>query len=154
MYVLDASAFIEGVDPDGPTASIPAVREELTDSSRYRYEALEGAGMRVHVPDSATLDRVHQVARETGDRDALSETDRRVLAAALELDAVVVTDDYAIQNVAEALDLGVESVARDDIDEQREWIYQCQGCGREFEDDHDRCPICGTELERKNPSNG
>ncbi|MFW6436800.1 MAG: NOB1 family endonuclease [Halococcoides sp.] len=151
MYLLDASAFIEGVDPGDPKASIPAVRDELTDSSRYRYEALEGAGMRVHVPNSDTLDRVRRVARETGDRDALSETDRRVLAAALELDAVVVTDDYSIQNVADALDLVVESVARDDIDEAREWIYQCQGCGREFDDHHERCPICGTGLERKNP---
>ncbi|MFW6436647.1 MAG: NOB1 family endonuclease [Halococcoides sp.] len=154
MYLLDASAFIEGVEPGEPTASVPAVREELTGSSRYRFEALEGAGMRVHVPDRETIGRVRRAAADTGDRDALSGADERVLAAALELEAVVVTDDYAIQNVADSIGLAVQSVARDDIDEARDWLFQCQGCGREFEDDHDRCPVCGTALARKNPSNG
>jgi UPF0271 protein len=63
-----------------------------------------------------------------------------------------VTDDYAMQNVAEKLEVPVEVINQDGITEQREWTFQCQGCGREFDENHDRCPICGSELSRKNPA--
>jgi UPF0271 protein len=152
MYVLDASAFIHGYDPDGETATVPAVRSELEDESAYRYDALEGGGMYVHVPDDATRDRVRRAAAETGDREALSGTDADLLAAAVELDATLVTDDYAMQNVADRLGVAVEAVAREGIDERRDWTFQCRGCGREFDEDRDRCPVCGSDLTRKNPS--
>ncbi|MFC7046978.1 NOB1 family endonuclease [Halobacteriaceae archaeon GCM10025711] len=153
MYVLDTSAFIHEFDTDEPVATVPEVREELQDASGYRYDAMEGSGMHVQIPDEMTLDTVRSAARQTGDLAELSATDVRVLAAALELDATVVTDDYDIQNVAESLDLSVSVIAQDGITEHREWTFQCQGCGREFDEHHDRCPICGTGLARKNPSN-
>ncbi|PSQ16462.1 DNA-binding protein [Halobacteriales archaeon QS_8_69_26] len=153
MYVLDASAFIHEYRPSDDAASVPAVREELEDESAYRYDAMEGAGMHVHVPDDPVLDRVRRAADETGDRAELSETDARLVAAALELDATLVTDDYAMQNVAEHLGVPVEVIAREGIEEKREWLFQCQGCGRTFDEDRDRCPVCGADLARKNPSN-
>lgn len=152
MFVLDASAFIDEYDPDGEVATIPAVREELKSGAGYRYEAMEGAGMHVHIPNEGAISRVKQVARSTGDLEELSRTDLRLLAAATELDGTLVTDDYAMQNVAESLDLPVESIATDGIEEHRDWHFQCQGCGREFEQRHERCPICGASLARKNPS--
>ncbi|PSP91777.1 DNA-binding protein, partial [Halobacteriales archaeon QS_1_68_44] len=96
-------------------------------------------------------ERVERAARETGDAETLSRTDVRLLAAAFELDARLVTDDYAMQNVAEKLDVGVEVVAQEGIDERRDWDFQCQGCGRTFDDHRDRCAICGSDLERKRP---
>ena len=154
MYVLDATAFIEGyqVDDGAPTATIPRVRDELKDASAYRFDAMEGSGMHIQIPGDPALDRVRTVARNTGDLDVLSETDVRLLAATLELDGTLVTDDYAIQNVAEALDLGVDVISQEGIAEQRDWHFQCQGCGREFDDHRERCPICGSPLSRKNPT--
>ncbi|MFB6176196.1 MAG: DNA-binding protein, partial [Halobaculum sp.] len=32
------------------------------------------------------------------------------------------------------------------------WSFQCVGCGREFDENRDRCPICGSDLNRKNPA--
>lgn len=152
MHVLDASAFIHGYDTDDRTASIPAVGEELEGEHAFRFQAKAGGDMLIHVPSEPELDRVRRAARRTGDRGELSETDTRLLAVAAELDGTVVTDDYAIQNVAEALTVPVEPIARDGIDEHREWIFQCRGCGRKFDDDRDRCPICGSDLTRKNPA--
>jgi UPF0271 protein len=63
-----------------------------------------------------------------------------------------VTDDYAMQNVTEKLGVAVEAIAREGITEQREWHFQCAGCGREFEEEHERCPVCGSDLTRKNPA--
>jgi len=152
MNVLDASAFINEYHTDEEIATIPLVREELEDESAYRFDALEGSGMHLHIPDAETVEQIRRAAGETGDRETLSRTDIRLIAAAFELDGRLVTDDYAMQNVAEKLDIDVEVIARDGIEEQREWLFQCQGCGREFDDNHDRCPICGSPLSKKNPS--
>ncbi|MHB9287847.1 NOB1 family endonuclease [Halobacteriales archaeon Cl-PHB] len=152
MYILDSSAFINEYHTDEPISTVPLVREELEDESAYRFDALEGSGMHLHIPDDETVERIERAARETGDFAELSETDIRLVAAAFELDGRLVTDDYAMQNVAEKLGVAVEVIARDGIDEQRDWLFQCAGCGREFEENHDRCPVCGSELTRKNPA--
>ena len=149
MRVLDSSAFIRGYETDGPTATVPRVREELNDESGFRFDALQGGGMRVHVPDSESVDRVMQAAAQSGDRGELSETDVRLVAAAFELDATLVTDDYAMQNVAERLGIAVETIGREGITEEREWRFQCVGCGRTFDSNEGRCPICGSDLTRK-----
>jgi UPF0271 protein len=149
VKVLDASAFIRDSEPEGRIATVPEVREELADDSGYRFEALAGGGMTVHVPDEPALARVRDAARASGDHDELSETDRRLLATALELDATLVTDDYAVQNVAARLDVPVEPVERDAIAEERSWQFQCQGCGRTFDEDPGRCPVCGSDCSRK-----
>ena len=152
MHILDSSAFINEYHTDERVATIPLVREELEDESAYRFDAMEGSGMHLHIPDNETVERIERAARETGDLEELSRTDVRLVAAAFELDGRLVTDDYAMQNVAEKLDVPVEVIDREGITDQRAWSFQCQGCGREFDDHHDRCPVCGSELSRKNPA--
>ncbi|AAV47910.1 NOB1 family endonuclease [Haloarcula sp. JP-Z28] len=152
MYVLDSSAFINEYHTDEQIATIPLVREELEDEAAYRFDALEGSGMHLHIPEDNTVERIERAASETGDLAELSATDIRLIAAAFELDSRLVTDDYAMQNVAEKLDVAVEVIAREGISEQREWLFQCAGCGREFDENRDRCPICGSSLSRKNPA--
>jgi len=152
MFILDSSAFINEFHTEETIASVPLVREELEDESAYRFDALEGSGMHLHIPDGETVERIERAARETGDFEELSRTDIRLIAAAFELDGSLVTDDYAMQNVAEKLNVTVEVIDRDGIEEQRVWTFQCQGCGREFDDQHDRCPVCGSALSRKNPA--
>jgi UPF0271 protein len=152
MQILDTSAFIHEYSTDERTASIPMVQEELEGEHAFRFDAMEGSGMHIQVPAEGAVETVRRAATETGDADELSDTDIRLLAAAFELDATLVTDDYAMQNVAEHLDIDVEVIARDGITEQREWRFQCAGCGREFDENRDRCPICGSELTRKNPA--
>lgn len=152
MHVLDASAFIHEYHTDDKVATVPQVREELEDESGYRFDALEGSGMHLHIPDTGTVESVERAARETGDLSELSTTDVRLIATAFELDGRLVTDDYAMQNVADRLGVDTEVVARDGIDDQREWEFQCQGCGRVFDQNRDRCRVCGSDLARKNPS--
>ena len=151
MHVLDSSAFINEYTTSERIATIPLVRDELEDEAGYRFDALEGSGMRIHIPDPETVERIKRAARETGDEETLSRTDVRLLATAFELDATLVTDDYAMQNVAEKLDITVDVIAQEGIDERRDWEFQCQGCGRIFDENRERCEICGSDLERKRP---
>ena len=152
MNLLDSSAFINEYHTDEDIATIPLVKEELEGEAAFRFDALEGSGMYLHIPEENTVERIERAARETGDLAELSETDVRLVAATFELDGRLVTDDYAMQNVAEKLDVSVEVIAREGISQQREWLFQCAGCGREFDENHDRCPICGSDLSRKNPA--
>jgi UPF0271 protein len=152
MHVLDSSAFIHEYHTSEEMASVPAVEAELEGESAYRFDAMEGAGMHIHIPADNTVETIERAAVETGDGEELSDTDVRLVAAAFELDGTLVTDDYAMQNVAEHLGVVVEAIARDGITEQRDWRFQCQGCGREFDDHRERCPICGSDLSRKNPA--
>ena len=152
MHVLDTTAFITEYHTADDTATVPSVRDELEGESVYRYDAMEGADMYVHLPEGGTTERVRRAAENTGDGAVLSDTDVSLLAAAFELDATLVTDDYAMQNIASRLDVNAEVIAQDGIAEERDWSFQCQGCGREFDENKERCPICGSDLSRKNPS--
>ena len=152
MFILDTSAFINEYHTTEQVATVPLVRDELEGESAYRYDALEGAGMHIHIPNEETIETIERAARESGDFSELSETDVRLIATAFELDATLVTDDYAMQNVASRLEIAIDLIDQEGIEEQRSWIFQCQGCGREFDEEHERCPICGTGLARKNPT--
>ena len=152
MQILDTSAFIHEYSTDERTASIPMVQEELEGEHAFRFDAMEGSGMHIHIPAEGTVEKVTRAATETGDAAELSDTDVRLLAAAFELDGTLVTDDYAMQNVADKLAVTVDVIAQEGITEQRDWTFQCAGCGREFDENRDRCPICGSDLSRKNPA--
>ena len=152
MLVLDSSFFIEDADvPDEATATVPGVRDELEDASRFRFDAAVGKGARVETPSDGAVRAVREAARETGDASVLSGVDVRLVALAYDEEATLVTDDYAMQNVASRLGVGARGVGKERIEEERDWRYQCQGCGR-VHDESGRCRVCGSETTRKNPS--
>jgi UPF0271 protein len=152
LLVLDSPFFIEDRSLDDERAlSTPGVRDELEDASRFRFDAVVGEGMRVETPSEESVTAVYEAARETGDASVLSDVDARLVALAYEEDATLVTDDYAMQNVASRLGVETRGAGKDEIQEERDWRYQCAGCGRVY-DDPGRCRVCGSETTRKNPS--
>lgn len=152
MLVLDSPFFIEDRSLDDEQAlSTPGVRDELEDASRFRFDAVVGEGMRVETPSDEAVTAVREAARETGDASVLSDVDVRLVALAYEEDATLVTDDYAMQNVASRLGVETRGAGKDEIQEERDWRYQCAGCGRVY-DESGRCRVCGSETTRKNPS--
>jgi UPF0271 protein len=153
VLVLDSSFFIEdrSLEGDEDALSLPGVRDELEDASRFRFDATVGQGMRLETPSDEAVREVRGAARETGDASVLSGTDIRLVALACDEDATLVTDDYAMQNVASRLGVGSRGIGKKRIDEERDWRYQCAGCGRVY-DEKKRCGVCGSETTRKNPS--
>ena len=151
MIVPDSSFFIERRSLDEDAVTLPEVRDELEDTSRFRFDAATGKGMRLEIPSDETVRRVTNAAEETGDASVLSETDVRLVALAYEEEATLVTDDYAMQNVASHLGVETRGAGKEEIEEERDWRYQCAGCGRVY-DEKKRCEVCGSETTRKNPS--
>ena len=146
-YVLDASFFFSGLTLEGELFTPPSVAEELADlRSRGRLEALLAAGLSICSPSGESMDRVTRAAEETGDAPRLSAADRDVIALALDLDATVVTDDYALQNVALFLGLSVRGILQGKA-RPRRWKFRCTGCHRRYSS-AGTCPECGSPLKR------
>mgnify|MGYP000022827633 CR=1 FL=1 len=152
MIVPDSSFFIEHRSLSEESAvTLPEVRDELEDTSRFRFDAAVGEGMRLETPSDEAVRAVRDAAKDTGDASVLSETDTRLIALAHDEEATLVTDDYAMQNVASRLGLETRGAGKDEIEEERDWRYQCVGCGRVY-DEKKPCEVCGSETTRKNPS--
>lgn len=143
--VADASVFIWGKMPEGELITVPAVENELRD---LRSKALFGiSGVRVESPSNQALKRARKAAQETGDIRVLSSADLEVLAKAIEYEATVATDDYALQNVALHLGLKIEPIGQPAIKRKLKRRQRCHACGETF--DGEACPDCGTPAKKR-----
>ena len=125
---------------------------------RFRA-AVENGRLIVRIPTEESLQIVEVSATTSGDTFFLSETDKQVLAIASEMKKThstkLVTDDYAIQNVATKLGIEFVSLATYGIRRLLEWIRYCPACRREYRAEYKStiCTVCGTELKRKPKKN-
>jgi len=160
--VLDASAFIAGLDPfslEGHAFTVPGVRSEVSPSSMgsLRLRLAEESGkLTVKEPSSEALEEARKASALLGDAIKLSDVDVELLALAIELkgegyETLIITDDYAIQNVAKRLGIAFSPVATFGIKEELTWVVYCPACFARFPGDLavKECPICGTPLKRK-----
>lgn len=145
--VLDTSALFSMEDlPPGSEAFVtPSVVSEL---EKYKDRRLERWGdlLRTSEPTSTAIKKVKEAAQRTGDAGRISSTDLDVLALALDMEAVLLTDDYSIQNLAAYLGIVYRPVGMKGIKRVLKWKYKCIGCGRIFDKEIKECPICGSSL--------
>ncbi|MDD1742219.1 MAG: hypothetical protein LUQ47_02690 [Methanotrichaceae archaeon] len=143
--VADSSVFILGKRLEGELITVPSVERELKDLRSKSL--LDICRVRVERPSKEFLARIKMAAKETGDLPYLSNADQEVLAKAMEYDAVLATDDYALQNVALHLGLRIEPIGQPVIKRQRRRVQRCSACNAPFEGD--ACPDCGTPAWNK-----
>jgi UPF0271 protein len=150
MYVLDASALRAGFVTDGSHEwyTTPSVLEEIRLGKAARdLEMIESVHLTVKVPKEEYRVSIIHASEETGDEARLSSTDVDVLALALELGAIILSDDYSIQNVARNLGIGYSGTAEPGIKEVFSWTFRCSGCGRYSNEKSESCRICGSGLK-------
>ena len=111
--------------------------------------------VQVTEPSKASLQKVKQVSAKTGDSKSLTEADASIIAVSLDLasggrDVVLVSDDFAVRNVAEALGIDLSDTHVRGGWKQITWVTYCKGCGKEYSDPKiTTCDVCGTKLSRK-----
>lgn len=161
VLVLDTSALIMGLDPlglDVNSYSVPEVGDELREQTgpSYRLRISSSSGkLKVRSPTYSSRVKVADEARRLGDRYTLSDADVSVLALALDLrreglTPIIVSDDYSVQNVAEAMGLSYQSLATFGIRQRFDWTYYCPACFRRYPTAEALlCRVCGTRLKRK-----
>jgi UPF0271 protein len=162
ILILDTSAFLAGFDlslTNFKAVSTPLVIKELPKEGpvALRVKALQEIGkLIIKEPSEEFEKKIHEAAVKIGDKTALSKTDLQLLALAFELKSnnftpVILTDDYAIQNVACFLKIDFSSIATFGISKALNWIVYCPACFKEYDKNFNKltCDICGTKLKRK-----
>jgi endoribonuclease Nob1 len=147
--VLDTSAILSGKPaPEGILYAPPGVIGEFEEGgkSRRQLDYMLEAGLRVIPPTPQSVAVADEAASRTGDIHKLSETDLEVLALAKDVHGCVVTDDYAIQNVAATLKIPFQPINQAGITQVVTWAYKCRGCGKQYQDLAKECTVCGSEV--------
>ncbi len=147
-YIIDTSAILSGKLNISSSDYIFAdsVINEIKKGSLEKI--LDAADMDVRSPREKYVEIASIAAKKTGDYSVLSKTDIDVLALAMEYNGIIVTDDYAIQNVArqsgiEYTGSGIEPIMKSIV-----WKYRCTGCHRIYDKYIEVCPVCGHSVKR------
>ena len=153
-FVLDTSVLYYGKDlPDGYELVISpgVVRELEREGMAQRLELLLATRIRISSPSKRSLSKVESEAQRTGDSTRLSDTDKEILALALELGYQLLTDDYSIQNLATVLGVPYRGFDQKGITKVLEWEAKCTGCGKVLGPESKECDVCGrpTKMRRK-----
>ncbi len=159
VLVLDTTGFLAAIQLAAYRDLVyttPSVLEEVRDSAsteRLIYTVASGR-LEVAEPSSRARKTVEAKAREIGEKN-LSSTDIDVASLALDLahrgcKVLVVTDDYALQNLLSHLGIEYMPLRTRGIKERRRYRIICPACGYQTKNPKETtCPVCGTPLVKK-----
>ncbi len=161
ILILDTSAFLGGYNPNIITIkqhTIPEVFDEVkTPMVKSLIEiSVETGKLKLNSPSSQFIDEVKSISEKSGDSFVLSDVDVKILALALEMERkeglipTLITDDYAMQNIAGKLNIKFKPILEKEIQDLIKWKIYCPGCKKSFNNIPKTkiCPNCGTSLKR------
>ncbi|WP_393971386.1 ribonuclease VapC [Oxyplasma meridianum] len=150
VYILDTGAIISrNINLISGNICIPvSVMGEIRKGKLKRNMDEISEYISVIDPSHNFKKLVRKAAEETGDIRVLSETDIDVISAALEISGIIVSDDYAIQNVAGKMGIKYIGVEKETIKKQMEWQFRCTGCRKIYSKFVPVCEICGHAVKR------
>jgi len=159
IFILDTSAFLSGKPlnfNDVQLITTINIEKEIKPGGRdyQNYIYLKEKCLIFKTPSKDSLKKIKETLEKTGDIDRLSIFDIEILAIALDennqknVEVVLLTDDYSIQNVAIYNKIKFKSLNQDGITKKFKWISRCRGCGKKFKDNISICPICGSDTKK------
>ena len=155
--VLDSSAFYAGIpfssnEPSYITSLIYGEIEHIKKDHDAIQILIETKRLMIYEPEHRFVITVNDAAKKSGDFPNLSHEDISAIALSLQLKAELVTDDFAISNVAKNIGIRVIPVMTNGIKNIITWKYYCPGCKINFSKVRE-CPRCGNKLKRKPTKN-
>ncbi len=151
--ILDASAFYAGVpfrsSNDYYTTSLAYDEIKHIKKNHGVLETLlETNRLKIREPDKESTEAAIKAAKDTGDFPQLSKQDISIIALCIEINGEIISDDFAISNVAKNLGLKISPIMTQGIKDVGKWVHYCPGC-RTNHTNVKECPMCGTPLKRK-----
>jgi len=158
IYIIDTSAILSGIPinfNDTLIVTTNSISMELKPGGRdYRtFQFLKEKGLSLLSPSKNSREKVNAISILTGDKDRLSKVDIEILALALDMklkdqkNAIILSDDYSMQNVAHTLDIKFENIGQPKITKRFKWGCRCLGCRKKFNEKIKICPICGAATK-------
>ena len=151
--ILDASAFYAGV-PFGSSKdcyTTTLVYDEISHIKKSHDVLgilLETNRLKIREPDEKSTRDAIKASKATGDFQQLSKQDISIIALGIETGGQIISDDFAISNVAKNLGLTISPIMTKGIKDVGRWVHYCPGC-RTNHSSGKECPVCGTRLKRK-----
>jgi len=151
--ILDASAFYAGVpfrsSDDYYTTSLAYDEiRHIKKNHDVLGTLLETNRLKIREPEKESTEAAIKAAKDTGDFPQLSKQDISIIALCIEMNGEIISDDFAISNVAKNLGLKISPIMTQGIKDVGKWIHYCPGC-RTNHINKKECPMCGTPLKRK-----
>jgi len=151
--VLDSSAFYAGIpfssnEPSYITSLVYNEIEHIKKDHDAVQILIETRRLKISDPEHKFIITVNNAAKKSGDFPNLSQEDVSIIALSLQLNAELITDDFAVSNVAKNLNIKVIPVMTSGIKKIITWVYYCPGCKTDFSETMN-CPNCGNRLKRK-----
>ena len=151
--VLDSSAFYAGIpfSSNEPSYITPLIYNEI-EHIKKDHDAIriliETKRLMINEPDNQFIITANNAAKKSGDFPNLSHEDISAIALSIQLKAELVTDDFAVSNVAKNLSIKVVPVMTSGIKNVVTWKYYCPGSKTDVSKVTE-CPRCGNRLKRK-----
>ena len=143
--ILDSCAFLTQKHPEGKLVTISDIEKEIVNKQSIQYYSnLKEHKLEIIEPNITSEKWIVDKAEKTGDLDVLSAVDKKILALAYELKGIIVSDDFAIQNVALYTGIEFVSCSGNEIKELRKWNYKCSACNHVEDKKSNECRICGS----------
>jgi UPF0271 protein len=155
--VLDSTAFYAGIpfssnEPNYTTSLVYNEIEHIKKDHDAVQILIETKRLMICDPEHQFVITANNTAKKSGDIPNLSDEDISTIALSLQLNAELVTDDFAVSNVAKNLGIKVIPVMTNGIKNVITWKYYCPGCKINFSKITE-CPRCGNRLKRKPSKN-
>jgi UPF0271 protein len=159
VYVVDTTALLAKwvllLPIPAYTTSLVAAEAKDPESREATNTALMLGKLRIIDPPQEAVKAAEDAAKKMGLYTSLSIADISVAALAIHLSSkhagsiVVVTDDYALQNLVAGLGFRFQPLRTRGIREERQYIIRCPACGYVSSKPGEKiCPVCGTPLRR------
>ena len=171
LLIFDTNIFLTGIDFNlikGIIYTPPKVIEEITVNKYIEKNrniinriqaALDSKKLILKAPSDENLKEIEYRSKLSGDYNALSDTDKDVLAIALDLlddsnnddDVIVYTNDYSMENLCSVLDIPFSPLIKKGIKSKIIWEVYCPICSKVYnaEDLNNPCEVCGLKLRRR-----
>ena len=172
IVIFDTNIFLLGVDFNligSLIFSTPEVIKEVQDKrylnknrniSNRIQAAIESKKLIIQNPSEKYFLLIEKYSKDTGDYNALSPTDKGLIALSLELketfnqNLILYTNDFSMQNLCSELNITFLPLIREGIKSRIIWEVYCPFCKeiKNAEEFGGECEKCGTKLKRKRKS--
>ncbi|HJR85423.1 MAG TPA: PIN domain-containing protein [Nitrososphaeraceae archaeon] len=149
-FALDATAFYQGFHLHSNSTCITTglVFEEISHIQKM-LSVLEtlilNERIRILEPSEESLKMIKSSITQIGET-RLSDADISIIALAKEFNVPLVTDDFAICNLAKTLSIELLNLGTKGIKDSRKWVKFCKSCGRGYPPAQTVCSLCGNKL--------
>lgn len=149
-FALDATAFYQGfhLHSDSRCITTGLVFEEIS-HIQEKLSVLESliSNKRIMIlePSEDSIRMVKSIITQIGET-RLSDADISIVALAKEFNVPLVTDDFAVCNLAKTLSIDLLNLGTKGIRDRRKWVKFCKSCGKGYPSTQTICSLCGNKL--------